>query len=394
MTVSYASLRPKDLSAWLKESFIPRWRQRTCVPGIPGYVEEVDASGEAVALPAVHTTMVTGRLVYTFSMAYRFDNEPETLRAAEHGLTFLLEHCRLSPGRFAHRMGGDGKVIDPHADLYDLAFVLLALGGYSAATGDSKTLAVAHEIADRLDREWIDPLGGYREPAGTGPFRLQYPQMHLFEAFQMLAAVDPAGGWLTRAERIVDLFARLMDEHGAIDEWFDSQWRALDPARRRREIGHHFEWAWLLFVHATSTGSTRAADMAWRAFNFGLEATGGAASLPSRPILNSIDAWGKPTSASRPLWPTIELAKAAMAAGEVRKDCGYDQLSIESMNAIFSQIDFNTLLWINDTSVNRQECVSTVPVRVLYHMVPCLIFFSMHLENVDSDLGTSAARPF
>lgn len=394
MTVSCANLRPKDLSAWLKGAFIPRWRRRICVPGIPGYVEEVDASGETQAPPAAHTTMVTGRLVYTFSLAYRFDNEPETLRAAEHGLAFLLEHCRLSPGHFAHRTGRDGKAIDPHADLYDLAFVLLALGGYSAATGRLETLAVAHEIADRLDREWIDPLGGYREPAGTGAFRLQYPQMHLFEAFQMLAAVDPAGGWLMRAERVVDLVARLMDEQGAIDEWFDSQWRAVDPARRRREIGHHFEWAWLLFVHATNTGSTRAVDMAWRAFNFGLGAAGLAASLPSRPIHNSIDAWGEPTSTSRPLWPTIELAKASMGAEEIRNGSGYAQLSDESMNAIFSQINFDTSIWINETSADHRERDSIIPARVLYHMVPCLIFFSRHLENVDSDLEISAARPF
>lgn len=73
--------------------------------------------------------MVTGRLIYAFSMAHRFDRRPQMLRAAKHGLKFLLDAGCLGPGQFAHSVGRGGEVIDPHGDLYDLAFVLLALGG-------------------------------------------------------------------------------------------------------------------------------------------------------------------------------------------------------------------------------------------------------------------------
>ncbi|MDQ0348765.1 AGE family epimerase/isomerase [Ancylobacter vacuolatus] len=376
MTTLFAPAPPADLSAWLKDRFIPRWVERTCRPGIRGYVEEIPATAHGQPLPSEHTTMVTGRLVYTFSMAYQFDPSPQTLRGAEHGLAFLLDSCRLSSGHFAHRVGRDGQVIDPRGDLYDIAFVLLALGGYSAATGKTAVLAVAEEIATRLDSDWLDALGGYRDPAGAGLLRLQYPQMHLFEACQMLAAVDPDGGWLQRAERIVDLAARLVDDHGAIDEWYGPRWDALAPEKRQREIGHHFEWAWLLFVYATKTGSKPALQLARRLFNFGFRATGMPSAGPDQTIPNSIDAWSHPTSASRPLWPTIELAKASLAIATLDEHADHDALALRSFEIMLSQMDRSNDLWVNEIDSNNSSLNSSLSARSLYHIIPFLIFFS------------------
>ncbi|WP_159601138.1 AGE family epimerase/isomerase [Starkeya nomas] len=392
MITSFAPAQPTDLLAWLKGRFIPRWVERTCRPGLRGYVEELHATEQWQPLPNEHTTMVTGRLVYSFSMAYRFDKAPETLCGAEHGLAFLLDSCRLSAGHFAHRVGSDGRVVDPRGNLYDLAFVLLALGGYSAATGKTNVLAVADEIAARLDSDWLDPLGGYREPAGAELLRLQYPQMHVFEAFQMLAAVDPDGGWLGRAERIVDLAARLVDEHGAIDEWFGPRWDAVEPERRQREIGHHFEWAWLLFVYATKTGATRAAHLAWRLFEFGLKAAGVPATGPDRTIPNSIDAWGNLTSACRPLWPTVELAKASLAAATLNEKPDHWTLAMQSLAVVLSQIDQNSNYWANEIDSNSLSPHHPLPIRTLYHILPSLILFAN--SNDPGRSHSSILRPF
>ncbi|WP_018391510.1 AGE family epimerase/isomerase [Ancylobacter sp. FA202] len=394
MTNLVAPAPPADLSAWLKDRFIPRWVERTCQPGLRGYVEEIPATAHGQPLPSEHTTMVTGRLVYTFSMAYQFDGSPQTLRGAEHGLAFLLDSCRLSSGHFAHRVGRDGQVLDPRGDLYDIAFVLLALGGYSAATGRTAGLAVAQEIAAHLDSDWLDPLGGYRDPAGAGLLRLQYPQMHLFEACQMLAAVDPGGGWLERAERIVDLAVRLVDEHGAIDEWYGPRWDALAPEKRQREIGHHFEWAWLLFVYATRTGSKPALQLAWRLFHFGLKAAGIPSAAPDQTIPNSIDAWGHLTSATRPLWPTIELAKASLAAATMDENADHDALALRSFGIMLSQMDRGNDLWVNEIDLSNLNSYSSLPTRSLYHIIPCLIFFS-HSKYFGKHPGrASILQPF
>lgn len=394
MTPLFAPAPPADLSAWLKDRFIPRWVARTCPPGLRGYVEEIPTTAHGQPRPSEHTTMVTGRLVYTFSMAYQFDGSPQTLRGAEHGLAFLLDSCRLSSGHFAHRVGRDGQVIDPRGDLYDTAFVLLALGGYSAATGRTAGLAVAQEIAARLDSDWLDPLGGYRDPAGAGLLRLQYPQMHLFEACQMLAAVDPGGGWLERAERIVDLAARLVDGQGAIDEWYGPRWDALAPEKRQREIGHHFEWAWLLFVYATKTGSKSALQLARRLFNFGRNAAGIAATGPDQTIPNAIDARGHLTSASRPLWPTIELAKASLALATMDENADHDALALRSFGIVLSQMDRSSDLWVNEIDSNELSLNSSLPARSLYHILPCLIFFSNSKYFGNHPEKASILQPF
>lgn len=394
MTTPPVPSRAADLAAWLRDRFIPCWAARVLVPGLAGYAEEFRWHDGAPFEAGDHTTMVTGRLVYAFSLAYRFDRAPQTLAAAEHGLRFLLGTCCLSPGRFAHRVGRDGAVIDPHADLYDIAFVLLALGGYSAATGRADVLAAAHAIADRLDGELADPLGGYREPAGTGRSRLQYPQMHLFEAFQMLAAADPSGGWDARAERILDLVSRLADEDGALDEEFGPRWDVLEPQWRRREIGHHFEWAWLLFVHATATGSARAADIAWRLFDFARVRAGLATAGPDRPIPNAIDLSGRPVSDARPLWPTMELAKASLAAAVIGDRPDYAVLSRKAVEIVLSNVNGAALTWNNGGDVQASAEPPTVPARTLYHIVPCLLLSDRPLPIGPCGRALSITRPF
>jgi len=371
--------RPADLRAWLTNLFIPVWIERTCPSGHPGYVEEVRRVDGTPILTETRSTLVTGRLLYTFSRAYGFDKSPASLQAAEHGLAFLLDTCRLSPGHFAHVVASDGQVIDPHADLYDLSFVLLGIGGYVQVSGERQVLHIADEIARRLDGELEDPLGGYREPAGTGERRRQFPQMHLFEAFQLLATVDPAGGWALRAERILKLAERLIDANGRIDEWYAADWGRLDNAQREGEIGHHFEWAWMLDQYADASGTRLVRELAARVCGFGISAAAIQSSGPDKPVPNAIDGEGRSSSSSRPLWPTIELLRAALAGDDsvwFRK-----AFSESSLNVLFTcSIDQTSGLWKNDSESSSLFKREIIPTRVLYHIVPCIIEY-IRTEN-------------
>lgn len=374
MSEPSTTLRAADLSAWLKERFIPGWIARTCLPGLRGYVEEVRRADGMPLPPARYSTLVTGRLVYSFSMAHRFDGNSASLRAAEHGLGLLLGG-RTSAGGFAHAFDLNAGALDGQADLYDLAFVLLALGGYSAASGRTDILSVAGAIGARLDGELADPLGGYREPDASAPRRRQFPQMHLFEAFLLLAVIDPEGGWSSRAARILDLLPRLLDDRGAIDEWYDASWRTLPMAQREGEIGHHVEWAWLLFAHADATGSVRAAEIGRRLFRFGLDAAGIPASGPTHPVPNGVNAFGRLTGTTQPLWPTLELIKAALAATALDGDPAGRRIAKSGFEVLCAHLDCSTLLWRNETGTGA-EPAATVPTRVLYHLLPALILFA------------------
>ncbi|QIB32296.1 AGE family epimerase/isomerase [Ancylobacter pratisalsi] len=364
--------RPANLRAWLTDLFIPVWIERACPPGCPGYVEEVRRSDGTPVFTDTRSTLVTGRLLYSFSRAYGFDGSPATLRAAQHGLAFLLGACRLSPGHFVHAVTPDGRVIDGDADLYDLAFVLLGIGGYAKASGERGVLRIADEIAHRLDGELEDPLGGYREPAGTGERRRQFPQMHLFEAFQLLATLDPGGGWALRAGRILKLAERLIDADGRIDEWYAADWGRLDNAQREGELGHHFEWAWMLDQYADASGAQLARELAARLSGFGIKAAAITSLGPDKPIPNAIDGDGRSSSFSRPLWPTIELLRAALTGDE--SVWSRTTASEKAINVMFSySIDTVSGLWVNDIDSSLHANSEIIPTRVLYHTIPCII---------------------
>lgn len=371
-----APARPTDLDAWLRDLLIPGWIERICRPGIPGYVEDVRLRDGAPVPSAARSTMVTCRFIYTFSLAHRFDGTVASLKAATHGLDFLLGCCRVSPGCYAHEVGEDGRIRDSEGDLYDHAFVLLALAGYAAATGRHDLLTAAAEIGDRLDRELFDPLGGYREPSQDGR-RRQFPQMHLFESCQLLAALDPSGGWRERATNLIDLVDRLTERGDGIDEWYDAQWRPLGEAQHReREIGHHFEWAWLLYAHAAANDCARSGEIGDRLYRSGLKAAGIETFGPRHLVVNRLGEDGRPAAGSRPLWPTTELLRASLAAQALGRDIDRAAFVEAPLDLMFAHsIDCRTGLWANEVDEEGRPASQIIPARVLYHLVPALIVY-------------------
>jgi mannose-6-phosphate isomerase len=368
---------PKSVSTWLVERFIPGWVARAWRPGLPGYVENVAWRDGAAILPQTFSTMVTGRLVYTFSLCHAAGAAASCLEAAAHGLDVLLGRARRSDGGFAHALALDGSIADPRSDLYDIAFVLLALGGYAAATGRRDILDIADSIGARLE---ADPSGGFREAEqGSGP-RLQYPQMHLFEAFQLLARVAPTRGWEARADAIVDLAERrLIQPDGCINEWYDDLWHpAASDGDPERELGHQFEWAWLLYRHGRTSSVPRATALADRLYAYGQGVISSALGSIG-PLPNRIDKAGHPRDALRPLWPLTELLRAATLAQPGKADAG---VAAAALSAIFAHhIDPETGLWINALNAEDGLGDRAVPSRLLYHIVPALIAFARDREG-------------
>lgn len=391
---------PAPLSTWLADRFLPLWVARARADGRPGYVEAV--RGDGLALPTQpRSTLVTARLVYTFSLGHALTEGAGCREAAEHGLAFLLDTCRREDGRFAHLPRRDDGPPAAEADLYDLAFVLLALAGHAGAFGGDDLLALTGEIAADLDRRLAHPDGGYRDPGVVGTRRRQFPHMHLFEAFQILARLQPGAGWERRGEAIVDLVERqLIAADGSIAEWYGPDWHPVaDAARAGCEIGHQFEWAWLLHRHGRTAGAVRAAELGDRLYRFGIAAAAiGTAGLGG-PLPNAIDGAGRPIGERRPLWPLTELLRASLAtemaggagAAEARR------LADRTAQLLFEHhLDPSTGLWINETDSNGRPMGDEIPLRVLYHLVPAFAAYSQAREGAfatDSPLFDGGGAP-
>ena len=375
---------PERLSAWLVETFIPAWVARAWQPGLQGYVEKVSWPDGAAVGSARHSTMVTGRLVYTFSLCHVLGGAAPCLAAAAHGVDVLLGACRLPDGGFAHLLEADGSVADARGDLYDLAFVLLGLGGYVAASGCRDLLEITEEIGSHLDLNHADPLGGYREKGADGGPRRQFPQMHLFEAFQLLARLSPNQGWERRADAILDLVEhRLVGADGGIDEWYDAEWRPGETGHAvEREVGHQFEWSWLLYRHSWSAGVPRAMVLADKVYGYGRVAMRPAAGTTIGPLSNRIDAAGRALDATQPMWPLAELLRAAVAAGVAGRSGDGGETAEAVLRALFAHyIDRDSGLWINELGLQANCVHRIVPVRVLYHLIPAFAAFARERES-------------
>ncbi|WEK50832.1 MAG: AGE family epimerase/isomerase [Candidatus Kaistia colombiensis] len=362
--------------------------------GRPGYIETVPADADQEATDA-RSTMVTARLVYAFSLGHRIAPDSGSRRAAEHGLRFLLDRCQVA-GEFRHGVLAGGDVSSATADLYDLAFVLLALGGYTSATGDCTHLATAEDLGFYLDTLRDTSQSGYREPGPTGPLRQQFPNMHLFEAFQLLARLSPEGPWLARAETLVDLVeTRLIAEDGSIAEWYRPDWCRLEGGPgSEREIGHQFEWAWLLYRHAETSGNMRAADLADRLYRFGCEAASIDGKAPFGLLRNGLDAAGRSLDERRPLWPLTELLRVAIAAEALGRPGPAATVADDALEAIFTHfVDAPTGLWVNERDSSGAALVPSSPTRLLYHLLPAFAAYAQAREPGFVDDNPILDRP-
>lgn len=379
-----ASAAPPSIFAWLKEGFLPSWIARALAGGQPGFIELVWPDGTAEPI-GERSTMVTARLVYTFSLGHLLGDQGASLRAAEYGLHLLLNACRRSDGRFVHGINENGDPSEQPADLYDLAFLLLALGGYAAATGQRDTLEIAEEIGSYLDTLRDVANGGYHEPGERTDLRQQFPNMHLFEACQLLSRLLPDGGWQKRAEVLMELAERrLIGADGSIAEWYRPDWQRLaDGPGSEREIGHQFEWAWLLYRYAEMTGSERASQLADRLYRFGLDAAGVDERAPVGLLPNALDQTGVSLDQRRPLWPLTELLRASIAAEALDRPGRAGAIADQTLKAIFVHfVDSRTGLWANELDSSGVPLDRSSPTRLLYHLLPAFVAYAQAREPI------------
>jgi mannose/cellobiose epimerase-like protein (N-acyl-D-glucosamine 2-epimerase family) len=358
----------KDLRDWLTGTLLPLWIARAYDPARPGYVEILQADGTPDDGNR-RTTLVTARLVYVFSHAHIL-GVPGALDAARHGLSFLLERCRRSDGRFSHACTMAGEPLDDKSDFYDLAFVMFALGWYARATGEVEVIAQAEQVMAFLETSLASPVGGFLEDTQSTLPRRQNPHMHLLEACHALAETTADPRWLSRADAIVRLMKdRFLDSAtGSLGEFFNDDLNASAGVPGQvREPGHHYEWVWLLYHHERLTGSTSARKTAHELYAFAERFNAGPG---ARPVMNEVAPDGFVLNDAALLWPQTEYLKALVARIEFEADEAATTRLDDHLRLMFDLfVDRQTGLWVNQIDRAGQPIIAPVPVRVLYHLV-------------------------
>jgi mannose/cellobiose epimerase-like protein (N-acyl-D-glucosamine 2-epimerase family) len=297
---------------WTFDEVLPLWATvGVDAPGL-GFVERLDSAGRPDAV-TFKRMRVQARQIYVFSHAHSL-GWAGGLAAAEAGYRFILDYGRLQDGGWARTLSRDGEVLDPTLDLYDQAFVLLALAWLHRATGDPEPIRLAHWTMDAIDARLARADGrGYRstDPDAV-PGGLQNPHMHLLEAVLALFAATGDERWADHASRLGSLFrATLFDPStGTLAERFDPAWARVRPPVI--EPGHHCEWVWLLAHLGRATGRDYQAE-AEALLAFAL--TRGVA-VPSGLVWDEVSDGGEVLKASHRLWPQTEMLKGLLARAE------------------------------------------------------------------------------
>lgn len=241
--ISPGPILPAGALDWLCGAAFPLWLDYGVDWKAGAFHEELDPATLAPRV-AFRRLRVAARQVYSFSQAARL-GVPRAADAVALGLDFLRRHARQDDGGYAMRFDLSNAPIDLTRDLYDHAFVLLAL----THAGERQAVST---LLDYIVASFTHDQGGFHEAVPICLPRRQNPHMHLLEA--LLAAGERFCDmrYLDLADEIVGLFASrfFQLESNGLAEFYDN---ALQPERHDGQFviepGHHHEWVWLLCEH-------------------------------------------------------------------------------------------------------------------------------------------------
>ena len=257
-----------DAQRELRENILPFWlnnardREHGGFHSFIGEDMKVDDS-------EAHGLVLTSRILWTFSAAYRAYRDPQYLEMARWAYRDLTE-------RFVDKVNGglfwavtpDGKPEGEHKPIYGEVFGIYGLAEYYRATGDISALQLAISVYNLVDKGGRDPVhGGYfdtvdqrwrHDDANRGdlPFlssKSQNTHIHVLEAFANLLRVWPDEGLRQRESELFDLtLAHIINPatHHLIlylkDDW--------TPVGNWVSYGHDIELSWLLVEAAQVLG--------------------------------------------------------------------------------------------------------------------------------------------
>ena len=215
------------------------------------------------------SVVVTSRILWTFSMAYRLLKNKKYLAIAERAEHYLFNHFRDEKyGGVYWSVTAKGESLETKKQLYGHSFAIYGLSEYYAATKSKPALDFAKAIFERIDKEGFDPeKGGYfecfaRDWSQTDDFILSKPpynksmntHLHLLEAFTNLYRVWPDPKLKSRTENVLSMMLdNIIDPDTHRQRLlFDKNWQPKDYTI---SYGHDIEASWLICEAAEVLGN-------------------------------------------------------------------------------------------------------------------------------------------
>lgn len=248
-----------ELLKELSGNILPYWRQKTLDPS-GGFFGRISGN-DIVDKDAHKGAIMTSRVLWTFSSAYRILGGQELLDVAEHAKNEIINRF------YDYEYGGvywsidhEGRPFDTKKQTYAIAFAIYGLSEFYRASGDKKALDYAVKLFNSIEtfcrdkyrngyfeafsRDW-KPLNDMRlSEKDENECKSMNTHLHVLEAYTNLyrASMEKAVG--KSLINLLDIFEKyIIGKDGHLKLFFNQKWEcAYDII----SYGHEIEASWLL----------------------------------------------------------------------------------------------------------------------------------------------------
>ena len=255
----------------LRENILPFWLKHSRDRVRGGFHGQLD-DGAGHSKEAPRGALLTSRILWTFSAAYRRYPDPEYLEMARWAFDDLMTRFwDQENGGLYWSITADGEPLNPQKLIYVQAFGIYGLAEYHLATGDHLPLQRAIELyqtveqhsRDRKDRGYFEEFSrDWKKLRGRGQRnsamaslgqKSQNVHLHVLEAYtNLLRAWSDEGLKRNLAELVDVMLTRIVQPSGDhLNLFFEENWT---PISHEVSYGHDIEISWLIVEAAEILG--------------------------------------------------------------------------------------------------------------------------------------------
>lgn len=260
----------KEMQDVLTGNILPFWINNMVDRENGGFYGRIDGHGNLHA-EAEKGGILNGRILWTFSAAYRVLGKPEYLEMATRAKDYIIAHFIDSEyGGTYWSLDCKGNPKDTKKQFYAIGFMIYGLSEYVRATGDKEALDYAIQLFDCIEEHSLDVIyNGYieactREWGEIADMRLSdldanYPKsqnthLHIIEPYANLYRIWKDERLEKALRNMINIFTDkiLNPETNHLDLFFENDWTR--GAGHLESYGHDIECSWLMHEAAIVLG--------------------------------------------------------------------------------------------------------------------------------------------
>ena len=243
----------------LNGNILPFWKKYSVDPS-GGFYGGINFDGSPRA-NAQKGNVLNGRLIWTYSTAYRIFGDKEALELANRAQRYFIDHfIDKEYGGTYWSLRADGTPGDNNKQTYGIAFAIYGLSEHYRATGNEESLKMAIELYQSLEKYAFEPeFGGYiesftrdwKKPVkygydgdGTSP-KTMNTHLHVLEAYTNLYRVWPDAGLRKQLKALAEIAITKILNTETYHEmlYFTNDWKSKQDID---SYGHDIEYSWLI----------------------------------------------------------------------------------------------------------------------------------------------------